>query len=264
MNETQNLKLPLLRQGQLNKDITVNEALTLIDSILNSGLESLNPFNIPPSDLEDGTLILVGNNPLESFEGFENTIAFYNNGWNFLKPKEGLILWVKDIKALSVFDGKNFIKINAPAGLQQENSLIERIEALEKKLDQGLKNQILSHNGQSFAPSSIISEVDAIGINSKADTVRNKLSVKSDSNLFTTETGDTRFILNKENERNTASFLFQTNWQGRAEFGSIGNDNFILKVSKDGISWIEVFEVDALTGKINFKQDVLKNGVKMF
>lgn len=111
MNETKNLQLPLLRQGQLNKDITVNDAFTLIDSILNASLKTLTPFTLPPSDLEEGDLILVGKNATESFYGKDGFITFYNNGWRFIKPREGLILWVRDEKSIALFNGKDFIKI---------------------------------------------------------------------------------------------------------------------------------------------------------
>jgi hypothetical protein len=40
--------------------------------------------------------------------------------------------------------------------------------------------------------------------------------------------------LNKAAASDTASFLFQTNWSGRAEIGCVGNDNFVFKTSADG------------------------------
>jgi hypothetical protein len=283
MNETQNLKLPLLKQGQLNKDITLNEALMLIDCILNSGLESSTRHHTPPSDLENGKLILTSDAPKESFEKFPNHIAFYTNGWRFIKPKEGLILWVKDVKSLFVFDGMNFIQHTSNASgaenlypqnpqnssqnsvsSTQYSEMLARIEALERKLQAGEKNDILINNGTDFAPSNVASHLKALGVNTDADLVQNKLSVRSNSNLFATETGNVRLVLNKSGSHSISSFLFQNNWQGRAEFGNIGSDNFILKVSASGSSWLEVFEVDVLTGRINFKQDVLKNGVKIF
>jgi hypothetical protein len=280
MNETQNLKLPLLKQGQLNKDITLNEALMLIDCILNSGLESLMGHHTPPNNLENGKLILTSDNPQESFEKFPNHIAFYTNGWHFIKPREGLILWVKDVKSLFVFDGMNFIQHTSNASNTQTVSptqptqsgisntqyseMLNRISALENKLKSGEKNDILINNGTDFAPSNSASHLKALGVNTDADLVQNKLSVRSNSSLFATETGNVRLVLNKSGSQSISSFLFQNNWQGRAEFGNIGSDNFILKVSANGSSWLEVFEVDAVTGKINFKQDVLKNGVKIF
>ena len=221
MNETKNLHLPLLRQGQLNKDITVNDALVLIDSILNASLKTLAPFQAPPIDLEEGDLILVAENAIESFEGKDGCIAFYNNGWRFIKPREGLMLWARESKALAVFNGEEF-------ALQGE-----------------LKN------------------VKSLSINTQEDK-NNRLSVCSQSSLFNAEEEDVRIALNKSSDYATSSFIFQNKWQGIAEFGAIGGNNFMLKVSQDGKAWKEIFEVEASTGKINFKHDVLKNGIKIF
>ncbi len=74
----------------------------------------------------------------------------------------------------------------------------------------------------------------------------NRMAVKSDAVLFSHDdvsgdgSGDVRVILNKAAEGRTASFLFQDNWSGRAEFGLTGNDDFSLKVSADGATWREV------------------------
>ena len=205
MNETKNLNLPLLRQGQLNKDITVNDALTLIDSLLNASLKTLTPFQSPPADLEEGDLILIAPNATESFEGKGGCIAFYNNGWRFIKPREGLILWVRESKAMAVFNGEEFI--------------------LQGGLHGGLEN------------------VKSLSINTQEDK-NNRLSVCAPSSLFNAEEGDVRLVLNKSSDFATSSFIFQNKWQGVAEFGTIGGNNFILKVSPDGKTWNEVFEVD--------------------
>lgn len=111
MSQTTNLQIMLLKQGQLNKDITVNNALTLIDAILNASLKTLTPFVSPPHDLQESDLILIATNATSSFQGKDGYITFYNNGWHFITPREGLILWVRDAKKLAVFNGANFIYI---------------------------------------------------------------------------------------------------------------------------------------------------------
>jgi len=88
-----------------------------------------------------------------------------------------------------------------------------------------------------------------LGINAAADTT-NKLSVSSDAVLFSHNGTDMRTKLNKNASGNTASFLFQDGFSGRAEFGLIGNDDFTLKVSPDGSVWNNAFVVDKTTGKI--------------
>jgi hypothetical protein len=56
-------------------------------------------------------------------------------------------------------------------------------------------------------------------------------------------TGDLRYTLNKECAANTLSLLFQSGYGGRAEFGLIGNDDVVLKISPDGSAWTEALRV---------------------
>ena len=54
--------------------------------------------------------------------------------------------------------------------------------------------------------------------------------------------------LNKNATSDTASFLYQTNWSGRAELGTTGDDSFHLKVSPDGSAWKNALVIDASSG----------------
>lgn len=234
MENTKNLNLPLLYRGQLNKDITVNTAFLMLDSIINTSLLTLQGYKTPPTNLQQGDLILIADDAEDSFEDFKNHLAFYEQGWYFIKPKEGLILWVKDEKKCVVFINNNFEDINFNT---------QKIVELEKRISQ-------------------LETPTQFGINTQKDEV-NKLSVKSNYSLFNNENGDVRIILNKQEKENTASFIFQSNWKGVAEFGSIGNNNFVFKIANQN-GWQEVFEINSTNGNINFKKDVLKNGNKIF
>jgi hypothetical protein len=65
----------------------------------------------------------------------------------------------------------------------------------------------------------------------------NRLVVKASRAVFyaredaeTPGTGDIKIQISKEAEGNSASFFFSTNFSGRAEFGLVEGDNFLLKV----------------------------------
>lgn len=92
-----------------------------------------------------------------------------------------------------------------------------------------------------------------IGINTTADAT-NKLAVASAAILFTNIGDDCQVKVNKDAAGDTASFLFQTNFSGRAEFGLTGDDDFHFKVSPDGSSWNEAFIIDKDTGDTSFKK----------
>lgn len=94
-----------------------------------------------------------------------------------------------------------------------------------------------------------------LGINTTADST-NKLAVASVAILFTNIGDDCQVKINKAAAGDTASFLFQTNFSGRAEFGLTGDDDFHLKVSPDGSSFYEAFVIDKDTGDAAFQQFV--------
>lgn len=76
-----------------------------------------------------------------------------------------------------------------------------------------------------------------VGVNATADST-NKLSVSSSAVLFNNVGNGTQVKLNKAAAADTASFLYQTNWSGRAEIGTCGDDNFSFKTSADGSTWV--------------------------
>ncbi|MBB4006559.1 DUF2793 domain-containing protein [Allorhizobium taibaishanense] len=75
-----------------------------------------------------------------------------------------------------------------------------------------------------------------LGVNASADAT-NRLAVSSDATLFNHAGGDMRLKLNKAGQGNTATLLYQSNWQGRAEMGLAGSDQFSLKVCNDAGNW---------------------------
>jgi hypothetical protein len=262
MKETSKLKLPLLRQGQINKELTLNRCFLFLDNTFSIVVKNLEEQMFPPTDLEEETMILTSHNSKESFEKHPFHLAFYKNGWNFIKPIEGLIIWNKATHSFFYFDGKVFKNLlNTGCETQEstnENILVERISMLQDRIKQCEKLI------EEMKINAVFNNMKAIGINTPADEINNKLAVCSNNSLFTSEDGDIKISLNKLSAENTSSFIFQTAWQGRAEFGMIGEDKFILKVSPNGKIWKEIFVIDVSDGKINFKNDVLKNGKIIF
>lgn len=94
---------------------------------------------------------------------------------------------------------------------------------------------LIVFGGSSWAGASA-QNVALLGINTTADST-NKLAVASAASLFTNAGAGHQVKVNKAAAGNTASFLFQTNWSGRAEMGTTGDDNFSFKSSADGSTW---------------------------
>jgi hypothetical protein len=88
----------------------------------------------------------------------------------------------------------------------------------------------------------------ALGIGTAADP-NNPLSIYGAS-VLVNSASDIRVKINKAAATNTASFLFQDAWAGRAEIGLTGDDNFHFKVSADGNTWYDALDISASTGAV--------------
>jgi hypothetical protein len=91
---------------------------------------------------------------------------------------------------------------------------------------------LLVFNGTSWTGSAT-QNAALIGVNTAADAT-NKLAVSSSAVLFTNAGSGVQVKLNKNGDGDTASFLFQRGWSGRAEIGLIGSNDFAFKTSPDG------------------------------
>ena len=94
-----------------------------------------------------------------------------------------------------------------------------------------------------------LENLSGLGIATTSDAT-NRLSLVSPASLFSHAGAGHQMKINKAASGQTASMLFQSNWQGRAEFGLIGNDDFTLKVSADGSAWNDALTVARSTGAV--------------
>jgi hypothetical protein len=108
MTKTENLLLPLLAQNQAQKEIIVNEALVTIDALLNCGVKLMD-ITKPVDEPQNGELYIIGDNAEGEWKGKEKQLAYYYQGWRFIKPNEGLTLWVIPQQAPFTYNGKEWI-----------------------------------------------------------------------------------------------------------------------------------------------------------
>lgn len=103
----------------------------------------------------------------------------------------------------------------------------------------------------SSAWTSLIAAVPTIGVNATADTT-NRLAISAPATLLNHDGSGHQLKVNKATAGATASLLYQTNFSGRAEMGTTGDDDFHVKVSADGTSWRDAILIAAATGKASF------------
>ncbi|MBI2719343.1 MAG: hypothetical protein HYX36_11395 [Rhizobiales bacterium] len=89
-----------------------------------------------------------------------------------------------------------------------------------------------------------------LGVNATADTT-NRLSVKSTAVLLDNAGSGMQVKINKNAAADTASLLYQTNYSGRAEMGLAGDDDFRIKVSANGSTWLDAIQIDRTTGAVS-------------
>jgi uncharacterized protein DUF2793 len=105
--------------------------------------------------------------------------------------------------------------------------------------------------------------VPMMGVNSTPDST-NRLSTSSPSTLLNHDGASHQVKINKNSDADTASLLYQTNWSGRAEMGTTGDDDWHVKVSADGSLWKEALHVSKEDGAVTVSQEmVLPDGVKI-
>lgn len=78
--------------------------------------------------------------------------------------------------------------------------------------------------------------LDRLGISGTPDGY-NRLLVQSPGSLFNHGGDSHRMSINKASTGDTASLVFQSNWQGRTEMGLAGEDRFSLKMYGDITGW---------------------------
>lgn len=215
MSKTTHLKLPNIEAAQAQKHVTHNEALRIIDAVVQISVLDKDLASAPPSPTV-GDRYIVAASATGTWSGQDNAIAIWqDSAWAFHTPTQGWLAWVADENKFYLWNGTlwTFMPISA----------------------------------------SQIQSLDQLGVNATADAT-NRLSVKSPAILFDNQSTDIQVKLNKNIASNTASLLMQTGFSGRAEIGLTGNDNLTFKVSSDGSTWNDSFSIAAGTGEAEFDQ----------
>jgi len=83
--------LPLLAPGQSQKEVTHNEAVQLLECLVQPVVEGP-PVNNPPGSPVVGQQFLVGPAPTGAWTGYSGGLASWTaGGWRLLRPSEGVM-----------------------------------------------------------------------------------------------------------------------------------------------------------------------------
>lgn len=111
-------KLPLLAVGQLQKEVTHNEALALVDALIAPVVEALDA-NEPPAAAQIGQCWAVGAAPTGVWTGAAQHLACWTSGgWRLIAPRTGMTARLAGGTMLR-FDGDTWAmpgSVTAPSG----------------------------------------------------------------------------------------------------------------------------------------------------
>jgi len=106
---TQKLQLPLLYSNQAQKDVTINQALTQLDALVQASVIS-RTLTTPPASPNNEDMYIVPANAAGIWSGQTNNLAVYMTSlgtWMFLPPQPGWTVWSQADNALYTYTGSN-------------------------------------------------------------------------------------------------------------------------------------------------------------
>lgn len=103
--------LPLLLEGQGKAEITVNDALVIMDACIDKATENAAAGdNDPPNSPANGKMWFVSATPTagSAWAGHASQLALYYNGWIFITPSEGMVVYEKTTDILKDYNGTSW------------------------------------------------------------------------------------------------------------------------------------------------------------
>lgn len=109
MTQTDRLGLPLLAAGQAQKEITHNEALTMVDLAVGLTVQR-DDLALPPLSPDAGQCWIVAAGGSGEWAGRDGQVAGWTQaGWRFLAPPAGMRAWHGLHEHVVRFDGESWI-----------------------------------------------------------------------------------------------------------------------------------------------------------
>ena len=210
------LALPFLMAAQAQKHVTHNEALRLLDGLVQLSVKDRDLAAAPGSPA-DGDRYIVASGATGVWAGWDLNIALWADGaWLRLPPRTGWRAWVEDEGVLLVYDGSAWIG-TTPTSLQ---------------------NMAL------------------LGLGTTADaanpfSAKLNAALWTAKTIAEGGTGDLFYTMNKEAAGDDLGLTLQTGYVTKALVGLFGSDKFRLAVSADGSTFFDGLIVDNTNGIVD-------------
>jgi hypothetical protein len=216
---TTHLLLPYILASQAQKHVTHNDALRLLDAMIQLSVLDRDQ-TAPPASPADGDRYLVASGATGLWAGWDLNVAYWVDGvWMRLVPRPGWLAWIADEALLLVYDGAGWIGPTPDA----------------------LQNMALFGVGTTADAANPFSAK----LNAALWTART---------VAEGGTGDLFYTMNKEAAGDDLGLTLQTGFVTKALVGLFGSDRFRLTVSADGSTFFDGLSVDNATGIVDQPQ----------
>jgi len=215
-DNTTNLLLPYILAAQAQKHVTHNDALRLLDGLVQLSVLD-RTRTAPPASPVDGDRHIVASGATGLWAGWDLNVALWTDGaWLRLVPRSGWRAWVEDEGLLLVYGGAAWIG-TTPAALQN---------------------------------------LALLGLGTTADaanpfSAKLNAALWTAKTIAEGGTGDLRYTMNKEAAGDDLGLTLQTGFVTKALVGLFGSDKFRLAVSADGSTFVDGLSVDNATGIVD-------------
>jgi hypothetical protein len=216
---TTNLLLPWILAAQAQKHVTHNEALRILDGLVQLFVPDRD-LTAPPGSPADGDRYIVASGATGGWAGWDLNVALFTDGaWLRLPPRTGWRAWVEDEGVLLVYDGSAWTS-TSPAALQNLT--------------------LLGVGTTANASNPFSAKLNAALWTAKT------VSEGGTGNLF--------YTMNKEAAGDDLGLTLQSGFVTKALLGLFGSDRFRLAVSADGSSFFDGLIVDNTNGIVDQPQ----------
>src|SRR6187401_1436123 len=114
MMDTTHLQLPYLAAAQAQKHVTHNEALRLLDAMVQLAVLD-RTRTVPPGSPGDGDRHIVAAGATGLWAGWDLNIAYWVDGaWTRLVPRSGWLAWIAAEAAFFGWNGTAWQALGAP------------------------------------------------------------------------------------------------------------------------------------------------------
>ena len=213
---TTHLLLPYILAAQAQKHVTHNEALRILDGLVQLSVLDRD-LTEPPASPADGDRYIVASGATGDWAGWDLNVALWTDGaWLRLPPRTGWRAWVEDEGLLLVYDGAGWI---------------------------GTTPDVL----QNMALLGLGTTADA----SNPFSAKLNAALWTAKTVAEGGTGDLFYTMNKEAAGDDLGLTLQTGFVTKALVGLFGSDRFRLAVSVDGSIFFDGLSVDNVTGIVD-------------